>query len=81
MTQPMNNPMVLLISAMRNGGNPRTLVQQMAQRDPRMRQAMQLLNGKNPAQQRQFVMNMAKDRGVDLEDLARSMGIQIPSER
>ena len=81
MMPQMNNPFAFVLQAMQRGGDPKQLVQQMANTDPRMRQITQLLGNRSPAQQRQFVLNMAKERGVDLDSLARSMGISIPSER
>lgn len=81
MIPQMNNPMAFLIQAMQRGGNPQQLVQQMAGSDPRMRQITQLLSNRSPAQQRDFVLNMARERGVDLDSLARSLGISIPSNR
>ena len=77
----MNNPMMLLVGAMQRGGDPRQLLGQMAQQDPRAAQVLQILGNKPGRQQREIVLNMARERGVDLDNLARSLGIQIPSER
>lgn len=81
MIPQMNNPMAFLMQAMQRGGNTQQLVQQMAGSDPRMRQITQLLSNRSPAQQRDFVLNMARERGVDLDSLARSLGVSIPSNR
>lgn len=77
----MNNPMALLLNAMQRGNNPRQLLAQMAQQDPTAAQVMKILGNKPGFQQREIVMNMAKERGVDIDGLARSLGIQIPSQR
>lgn len=77
----MNNPVMMLINAAQRGGNPMQLIQQMAQSDPRAAQVAKILGNKPGGQQREIVMNMARERGVDLENLARSMGISIPSNR
>lgn len=82
MTNPMlNNPMAAMVSAMRSGGNPMALIQHMAGQNPQMRQFMQMINGKSPAQLRQMAENMAKERGVSLNDVARQLGITIPSDK
>lgn len=82
MTNPMlNNPMAAMVSAMRNGGNPMVLIQHMAEQNPQMRQFMQMISGKSPAQLRQMAENMAKERGVSLNDVARQLGITIPSDK
>ena len=42
---------------------------------------LQILGNKPSRQQREIVQNMARERGVDIDSLARSLGIQIPSNR
>lgn len=61
-----------------NGGNPLTMLKQAG--DPRAMQALNMLQGKSPAQLQQMAINMAKERGTTVEDVARSLGIQIPSQ-
>lgn len=77
----MNNPMFSLMQAMQSGKNPGFLLQQMAQGDPRVRQIMDMTRGKNPQQLRQMAENMAKERGMNIDDIARQLGITIPSNR
>ena len=62
-----------------SGGNPMNMLQQMG--DPRAMQALNMLQGKSPAQLQQMAMNMAKERGTTVEEVARCLGIQIPSQR
>ena len=78
MNMPMNNPVFALVNAMQSGKNPMALVQQMAARDPQMRQFMQMVNGKSPEQLRQMAENMARERGTTINDVARQLGISIP---
>jgi len=54
------------------------LVQQIIGQNPRMGQAMQMIQGKNQSQLRQIAENMAKERGTTLEEIARQAGIQLP---
>jgi transposase-like protein len=49
--------------------------------NPQVRQVMQMMNGKTPEQLRQMANNMAAERGTTVEDIARQLGIQIPSNR
>ena len=53
------------------------MMHQMAGNDPRMRQFMQMVNGKNPQQLRQMAENVAKERGTTLQAVAQQMGIPI----
>lgn len=71
---PMNNPVIALVNAAKNGGNPMQMIQQMAGQDPQMRQFMQMVNGKNPQQLRQMAENMARERGTNLEAVIKQLG-------
>lgn len=72
----MINPLQILQMAQR--GNPQQIAMQLAQQNPAFRQAMQMVNGKTPEQIRDMAFNMAKQRGVDLNQMARQMGINLP---
>ena len=74
----MNNPMMAMLQMARNGGNPMQMLQQMAGQNPQAAQAMRLIQGKNPQQLRQIAENMAKERCVDLNQMAHQMGITLP---
>lgn len=78
---PMNNPIMQMQQLMRSGKNPNAVLQILAQNNPQARQVMQMINGKSPVQLEQMARNMAKESGTTIEDIARSMGIQIPSNR
>lgn len=67
-----------IASAVRNGMNPNRIAMQMAQNNPAVQQAMQWMNGKTPQQIQREVQQMAAQRGVDLNQLARQMGMQLP---
>lgn len=74
----MNNAINLLINAARSGGNVNAMLNQMAVQNPQIRQAMQMMQGKTPQQIQQLAQNMAKERGTTVEDVARSLGFNIP---
>lgn len=76
---PMNtNPLMMLVQAMQAGGNPMAMMQQMAGQNPRMAQALQMMQGKNAAQLQQMAYNMARERGMDVGAIARSLGVNLP---
>ncbi len=75
-TNPMD-PMQA-IQLLRSGANPDQLMMQLAQSSPEIRQAMQLVNGKTPEQIQSMVYQRAKEMGVDLNQIARQWGIQLP---
>lgn len=71
---PMNNPVIALVNAAKNGGNPMQMIQQMAGQDPQMRQFMQMVNGKNLQQLRRMAENMARERGTNVEAVIKQLG-------
>lgn len=73
-----NNPAMMLLSAMQRGQNPMNVLQQMAMQNPQIQQAARMMGGKSPQQLRGMAENMAKERGINLHELARSMGMTLP---
>ena len=73
----MLNPMQL-IQAIQRGGNPNQLIMQAAQQNPALQQAMQAVNGRTPEQVRDMAYQLARQRGVDLNQLAKQLGIRLP---
>lgn len=70
-----SNFMQAILSAARSGGNPMAMLQQVAGRDPRAQQAMQMIRGKSPAELKRTVENMCRERGTTPEQVARQMGL------
>lgn len=71
---PMSNPMIALVSAAKNGGNPMQIIQQFSEQDPQMRSFMQMVSGKNPQQLRQMAENMARERGTTVDQVRQQLG-------
>ena len=55
------------------------LLQQMAGRNSQAAQVMQMIRGKNPQQLRTMAENMCRERGTSVEQVARQLGISLPS--
>lgn len=72
----MNNPLMQLISMTRQGNNPMQLIQQMAANNPQAAQAMKIMQGKSPEQLKQIATNMAKERGMTVEQVMQQFGIR-----
>lgn len=73
----MNNQMMQIMQLMRNGGNPMTLLNQMTGNNPMVSSLMQSMQGKSPEALRQMAMNIAKERGVDLNQFAQQFGMKL----
>lgn len=71
------NPMQL-IQMLQRGANPQQLMSQMIRQHPAFRQAAQFMNGKTPQQIQAEVQKMAAQRGVDLNQLTKQLGIKLP---
>lgn len=75
---PMNNPMMQLLGmAMRGGGDPMQMLRHVAGQNPQAAQLMQMLQGKSPQQIQQMAVNMARERGTSVEQIARSLGLPM----
>lgn len=70
------DPMQMLRSAIRNNINPMSVMQQYTN-DPRIAQAVQMVQGKSPAQLEQMAVNMAKEQGTTVEQVVQSLGINL----
>ena len=81
MNNVMNDPMAQMMSLLRAGQDPNAILAMMAQSNPQVRQVMQMFNGKTAQQLQLMARNMAAERGTSVEDIARQLGIQIPSNR
>lgn len=73
----MNNQMMQIMQLMRSGGNPMTLLNQMTGNNPMVSSLMQSMQGKSPDALRQMAMNIAKERGVDLNQFAQQFGMKL----
>ena len=75
----MNSQMVRQIfQAVQGGADPNQLIMQLAQNNPLFRNAMQIANGRTPEQIYGMATQMAQQRGIDLNQLARQLGVQLP---
>lgn len=81
MMNQQNNPMAQLMQMLQGGQNPTAVLDMLAQFNPQVRQVRDMMRGKNPAELEKMARNMARERGTTIEDIARSMGIQVPSNR
>lgn len=63
-----------LVSAYKSG-NLATAIQQLAAQNPQMQQTLGMLQDKNAQQLQQMAQNMAAERGVKMEDVAKSLGL------
>lgn len=70
-----NNPLALLMQAAQSGGNPVAMIQQMAAQNPQMAQAFRLIQGKDARQLQAMAQNIARERGIDLNEVAQSLGV------
>lgn len=67
-----NHPLSQIINAMRDGGNPAVLMQQMIGSNP---QLAQIASGKSPEQLMQVAENMCRERGTSVDAVLKQFGI------
>lgn len=73
----MLNPMQL-IQLIQGGGNPMQMLNQMSRTNPMVGQVLRMTNGRTPNEMRNMAQEIARQRGVDLNQLAESMGLKLP---
>ena len=71
-----NSPLPRMINAMRSGGNPLEVVKQLSGGNSVMEQGLGMIMGKSPEQVKQLAMNMAQQRGVDVNAMLHQMGLR-----
>ena len=71
----MNNPMTQIVNAVKRGMDPMQMAKQMMRGDPRLAQAVKMMDGKSPQQLQQIATNMCKEMGTTPEEFARKLGI------
>lgn len=67
-----------MINLLTKAKDPMNLLQQMSSNNPQLKRVIEVVNGKSPQELRQYVENTAKTQGVDLNQLAQKLGLQIP---
>ena len=74
------NPLQML-QALNKTQNPMGLLQQLSMNNPKLQRVIEIMNGKSPQELEQYVRNTAQTQGVDLNELAQKMGLQLPQQK
>ena len=74
----INFPISMIAGMLQSGQTPVNMLQMLLNNNPAAGQVLQMVNGKSSAELRQMAENIAREKGVNLEDLARQFGIQLP---
>lgn len=69
-------PMQMIMNQVMHGFSPSGIVERIG--GPQASQAKQIICGKSQAQLRDIAYNMARQRGIDLGELAAQMGMNLP---
>lgn len=76
------NVMEMMMQAMRGGMNPSQWLEQEAGENPQLQSLYEIVHGKNPDELRETAANMAKQRGLQYEEIeqqmAQHMGFGVP---
>ena len=70
------NPVQAIIHQAMQGFSPAAIVDRIG--GPQARQAREIISGKSQSQLRDIAMNMARQRGVDIGELAQNLGLKLP---
>lgn len=72
------NELMQIAQTARQGGDRRQYAMQAAQRSPRLKSKMQAINGRSPEEILGMAEQMAQSIGVNLNDVAAKLGVQLP---
>lgn len=73
-----NNPIMQMMGMLQNSKNPLSVMQQLAGQNTQLQQVMNITQGKTPQQMQQMAENLAKEKGVNLKEFMKQMGINRP---
>lgn len=73
-----NNPIMQMMGMLQNSKNPMAVMQKLAGQNPQLKQIMEITQGKTPQQMQQMAENLAKQKGVNLQEFMQQMGINRP---
>ena len=73
----MLNPMQL-VQMIQGGGNPMQMLMQESRNNPVIGQVMRMTNGRTRVEMRNMAYEVARQRGVDINQVAQSMGLKLP---
>ena len=73
-----HSPIMQIANLARAGQNPMGLIQQLSGQSSPIMQGLNLIQGKNEAQLRTMAQNLAKERGIDLNQLASVLNLTLP---
>ena len=73
-----HSPIMQLANLARAGQNPMGLIQRLSGQNAPIMQGLNLIQGKNEAQLRTMAQNLAKERGIDLNQLASVLNLTLP---
>lgn len=76
MAMIQNSPIGKMANLLKSGGNPQALLQQMmGGNNQQFGQISSMIQGKNPNQIGEEIKSMASQRGVDIGELTKALGV------
>lgn len=73
-----NSPVMQIANLVRTGQNPMNMIQMLSGQNAPIMQGMNLIQGKNSQQLETMARNLAKERGIDLNQLASVLNLTLP---
>lgn len=74
-----NSPVGRMMQMVKSGNNPQALMQTMIQKNPKLQQAIPLIQGKNPKQLETVFCNLCKQRGMDPQEAIKQFCMNSPN--
>ena len=74
------NPVAFLQQALMGGKGLPDALQQIASQGGQYAQVINMIKGKNAQELQTYAQNLAKEYGVNLDELLRGIGVNIPTQ-
>ena len=71
------NPATMILQALSNGRPLGDILDAIGKQTPEMERACSIIRGKNAQQLQEIAENMARERGLDIRELAKNLGINL----
>lgn len=73
-----NSPVMQIANLVKAGQNPMNMIRMLSGQNAPIMQGMNLIQGKNSQQLETMARNLAKERGIDLNQLASVLNLTLP---
>lgn len=73
----MNNPLLQIVSRLRQAKNPMDMMSQLFSNNPKFQKVMEMTKGKSPQEIQELAINTAQTQGIDINNILNQFGLNM----